>query len=303
MMKKIPERRTAMHFTGQVYRHPMEGYTPLLEVTIGCSHNKCAFCVMYDQTPFSVSPMEHIEEDLKELKSHGYPIRRIYLVNADPFVLSTDKLVKIAERILHYFPEIETITGYASINNFKNKTVEDLRLLKSLRYDQFHIGIETMYAPALEQMNKGFTVEDVYEQIGKLKEAGMTYDALLMVGVAGRGNGARNMEPTVKLLNETRPYMISIMPTSVTPGSRLEAMCDRGEFVEPTEGEMLEEEIALLKALTYDDAFLFGSHTYSLVPVSGYLKTDKEKILARLENGLKTLSPDVLNGILPRGHI
>ena len=51
-----------MNYTGKVYRHPMEAYTPLLEVTIGCSHNKCAFCTMYRETPFRISPLEHIKE-------------------------------------------------------------------------------------------------------------------------------------------------------------------------------------------------------------------------------------------------
>lgn len=88
-----------MHYTGEVYRHPMEGYTPLLEVTIGCSHNKCAFCTIYRNTPFRISKLEHIKEDLVELKFFGHQRKRIYLVNADPFVLSTDKLVEIGELI------------------------------------------------------------------------------------------------------------------------------------------------------------------------------------------------------------
>lgn len=43
-----------MHYTGQVYRHSMEDQVPLLEVTAGCSHNKCSFCTMYLETPFRV---------------------------------------------------------------------------------------------------------------------------------------------------------------------------------------------------------------------------------------------------------
>ena len=292
-----------MHFTGEVYRHPMEGYTPLLEVTIGCSHNKCSFCTMYRKTPFRMSPIEHIKEDLMELKSHGGKITRLYLVNADPFVLSTEKLVTIAELIREYLPTIKTITCYASIKNLKNKSLEDLKKLRALGYNQLHIGLETAYDPALDMMNKGFTNADAYEQLGKLMDAGFEYDALLMLGVAGRNAGLINTEATIQLLSKYKPYMVSIMPTSVTPGSELEAICDSGTYVELTELEMLQEEIAFLKALDVDDScYFFGSHYFNLVPVSGKMG-DREKIIAKLEDAIRTLSPTVLNSTKPRGPI
>ena len=56
-----------MHFTGTVYRNPYWPTWPLLEITQGCTHNKCKFCTMYKEVPFRLSPMEWIEEDLKEL--------------------------------------------------------------------------------------------------------------------------------------------------------------------------------------------------------------------------------------------
>lgn len=126
-----------MHFTGQVYRHPMEAQTQLLEVTAGCSHNKCAFCTMYRKTPFKISALEHIKEDLEELKTYRKTIKRFYLVNAEPMVLSTNKLVAISEMIQTYYPEVETITGYASILNIKNKSLEDLKLQKSINITSF----------------------------------------------------------------------------------------------------------------------------------------------------------------------
>ena len=292
-----------MHFTGEVYRHPMEGNTPLLEVTIGCSHNECSFCTMYRKTPFRMSPIEHVREDLEELRSYNIKIPRIYLVNADPFVLSTEKLINIGEMINEYLPEIETITCYASIKNIMNKSVEDLKKLKALGYNDLHIGLETAYDPALKVMNKGFTNKDAYEQLGKLQEAGIRYDALLMLGVAGKDEGLKNTEATIDLLSTYKPYMVSIMPTSVTPGSPLEEICDNGEYIELTELEMLREEIRFLEALDVDDdCFFFGSHNFNLVPVSGRMK-DRQKIIDHLQNAIDTLSPEVLNSTKPRGAI
>ena len=104
-----------MHQTGQIYRPPSEASVQRLEVTIGCSHNKCSFCTMYRKTPFRVAPLEDVEMDLKELHDRGEKITRIYLTNGDPFVLGTDRLVKIAELVHQYLPEVEVLTCYASI--------------------------------------------------------------------------------------------------------------------------------------------------------------------------------------------
>ena len=193
-----------MHQTGQIYRPPSEASVQRLEVTIGCSHNKCSFCTMYRKTPFRVAPLEDVEMDLKELHDRGEKITRIYLTNGDPFVLGTDRLVKIADLVHQHLPEVEVLTCYASIQNLKAKSLEDLKLLKSVGYDELYVGLETAYAPAVKLINKGFTVEEAYENIGKLKEAGMKYSALLMLGIGGKGHSKESVEATAALLNKYR---------------------------------------------------------------------------------------------------
>jgi len=299
---KNRERKIIMHFTGQVYRHPMEANTPLLQVTAGCSHNKCTFCTMYRKTQFGVSPLDHVREDLEELKSYGKPVKRIFLVNGEPFVLSTDKLIAIGQMINEYFPDIETITCYTSIMNLKRKSLEDLKQLRALKFNELHIGIETAYDPALLQMNKGFTKEEAYENLQKLKEAGIDWDALIMTGVAGKDHGKEHIEETAQLINDFPPYMISIMPTSVPKGSDLEVLRDKGEFLESTELENLEEQKELLRLINVNSAYLFASHVFSLIPVSGPL-SHKSEIIDYIDKRIGEISPQVLNGIKERPNI
>ena len=291
-----------MHFTGQVYRHPMEASTHLLEVTAGCSHNKCTFCTMYRDTKFQVSPMNHIIEDLEEYRAMNPNITRFFLVNGEAFVLSFEKLKTIAELIHSYFPNIDTITCYASIQNIKNKTVEQLKELRALGYNQFHIGLETAFDPALKQMNKGFTKQEAYEQINKLTQAGIEWDSHVMLGIAGKGNSKQHITETVELINTFKPFMVSVMPTGVTKGSELEELVLNGEFTECTELEKLEEEKMLLDMLEFDNAFFFGSHPYNIAPISGPLK-NKNEYINRIDARIKELSSDVLNKSLMRRAI
>ncbi|MFI3174973.1 MAG: radical SAM protein [Bacillota bacterium] len=295
-----------MHYTGQVYRHPIEADTPLLEVTAGCSHNACAFCTMYRETKFRVSPLAHVEEDLQELKSTGRKIKRIFLVNGEPFVLATEKLVEIGKLINQYFPEIETITCYASIKSLRTKTVEDLRRLKELKFDELHIGLESAYAPAILQMNKGFTAEEAYENIEKLKKAGMIWDAIVMTGVAGKGNGEIHIRETAKLINQFPPYMVSLMTTSVSTGTLLEELRDEGKFIECTELEKIEEEKLLISLLDFTkeerDVLFFGGHNYNLIPFNANF-SQKEEMIQYINLQLQRIDEKLLHSAYQRANI
>ena len=84
-----------MHFTGTVYRNPYWPTFPLLEITQGCTHNKCKFCTMYRDVPFRMSPMEWIEEDLREIAEIAPDATTIQLLSANPLALSFEKLEPI----------------------------------------------------------------------------------------------------------------------------------------------------------------------------------------------------------------
>ena len=96
-----------MNYTGTIYRPPFEAASLLLQVTVGCSHNKCSFCYMYPDVPFSVSPLSEVEADIDEA-SRLYPnVERVFLENGDAFVLSADKLEHIADMIHEKLPKVE----------------------------------------------------------------------------------------------------------------------------------------------------------------------------------------------------
>ncbi|MFV0499867.1 MAG: radical SAM protein, partial [Bacilli bacterium] len=94
-----------MHYTGTIWRPPYEASSLLLEATMGCTHNNCKFCTLYDDIPFKfkMSPLEDIEADLKEAKgSFKYlspKVSRTFLIGANPFVLKASRLIEIANLI------------------------------------------------------------------------------------------------------------------------------------------------------------------------------------------------------------
>ena len=92
-----------MHFTEPVYRNPYWPTFPLLQITQGCTHNKCKFCTMYKDVSFRIQPMEWIEEDLQEIAEMKANAKTIQLLSANPLVLTYDKLAPILEMIKNIF--------------------------------------------------------------------------------------------------------------------------------------------------------------------------------------------------------
>ena len=74
-----------MKYTGPTYRPPYEADSLLLQVTVGCAHNKCIFCTMYKDVKFEIESLAQIEKDLKEAKAIFGTAKRVFLVNGDAF--------------------------------------------------------------------------------------------------------------------------------------------------------------------------------------------------------------------------
>ena len=155
-----------MHYSGTTYRPPYESESLLLQVTSGCSHNSCTFCGMYRDMPFEVSPIEEIEEDLASVARYGAMHERMFLVNGDAFCLSFERLVEIAELVHRYLPGIESIGGYASINNVLAKTEDELRELARLGYADFNIGLESGLDDVRAAQRRGHAVQPQHHHGG-----------------------------------------------------------------------------------------------------------------------------------------
>nr|WP_295161530.1 radical SAM protein [uncultured Methanobrevibacter sp.] len=296
-----------MHYTGPVYRHPLEANTPILEITYGCSWNKCVFCNMYHGVKFGASPMEHIEEDLQELAS-VYPsnLRKITVANGDPFALSTKRLLEISDLIREYFPKISVISCQTSIRNIMHKKQEELDQLYEAMYDDLYIGIESGCDDVLKQLNKGYTAKQAYETLEKLQNSKMKYISLLMGGAGGKKYRDAHVRDTAKLLSTYPPKMISIITTGIATGTKLAEMRDNGEFVQLTEREIIEDEIRLIEELDVPgQVYFFGHHQNNVARVSGHLK-NKEALVDGFRkklNELELSKPEILDIALTREYL
>ena len=272
------------------FRPPFEAGSFLLEVTEGCSHNRCSFCTMYRDQQFRILSIDEIEEQLFAAKISADKISRVFLENGDAFALSAEKLSVIAEMVHSYFPKVRTISMYASVKNIIRKSDSELKQLASLGIGDLNIGIESGYDKALKMMEKGYSAKDAEEQLLCLKDAGISFCANIILGAAGSGSSYNNARETAKLLNRTKPYLIFTGTIHADEGCPLYDQMKDGRFEECTFEEYFYEEEVLLNMLELPETYLFGLHPSNVLLVQGKLGTDKDKIMKALYKRRKQLA-------------
>ena len=128
-------------------------------------------------------------------------------------------------------------------------------------------------------MNKAYTADEARDELLRLKAAGFDYGLNVILGGAGAKRRLENAGATAELLNAARPFLIFTGTVHADPGCPLYEDMRSGSFAEPTFGEYLEEEEALLAQLALEDTYFFGAHPSNVVPMRGVLPRDREAML------------------------
>lgn len=277
-----------MHYTGTVWRPPYEAWSALLQVTAGCTHHKCKFCTLYDDIPFKfrLSQLEEIEQDLQELCFHTPDVTRLFLVGANPFVLSTDKLRHIAYLAKQYLTKLKTIGCFARITDIYNKSIAELKVLHSLGYNGITIGVETGDNDALEFMNKGYNADDILSQCQKLDEAGIEYNFFYLTGIYGAGKSEKGVEETLKIFNQLNPKLVGASMLTVYSNSTLSQEIKLGKWVEESETEKFEELKLLINGLQIPTHFA-ALGASNMLQLHGKLPEEKQSLILGIDTLLQ----------------
>ncbi len=249
---------------------------------------------MYKGVPFGMTPMEIIEEDLKELAQDMPHARTIQLLSANPIALSYDRLAPVLEKINEYLPEIRYIYAATRVTDISNKSVEQLKKLKDLGMREISLGVESGDDRVLDRIRKGYHSADIIEQCAKLDEAGIAYWMTFLNGTGGRELSHDHAVHSAEIFSQCHPMTIGTGGLVLFPGTELLAEAERGEFDPLSEKEMLEELRKFAEQLTCDCRFI-THHTISgrNLSTSDFLK-DKALILSELDRQIQKGDTDLM---------
>ena len=272
-----------MHFTSEINRPPFERNSAYLQVTSGCSHNRCAFCGYFKDTGFKRSPIEEIEADIKEIPTFFGAPERIFLQAADGFAATYDTLMKTAELLHKYVPSVKTIGGYARIDDFIDKSVDQLKNMSAVGYANPYVGVESGDDVILKRVNKGYDAKTAREQLEKLTEAGLPIIANFLNGIGGKDYGLSHAQLTAKIYDGIDISMIEVSSLTLIPKTPLYYQKSKGKFVEAGEVERLREMQEFLRCLTNRTIFL-SDHISMPFFVKAPLPDKRDEIIEAIDH-------------------
>ena len=276
-----------MRYEGIVYRPPSEAGSLIIQATLGCPHNRCAFCSMYKDRKFRKRPLEEVIEDLDlALGAYGPDaVRTIFLADGNTAVLPTQKLVAIGEAARQRFPGLERITAYGSAKFLVKKSEEEWRSVAEAGITRVHSGLETGDAVTLEQIGKGITPEQAIEAYRHVKAAGIQLSVYLMVGVAGVERWREHALGSAHVLNQAPPDFVRLRTFVPSAGTPWHERWEQGGLTLLSAHQALEETRLLIENLEGPTSLL-SDHVSNFLDVRGRIPEDKPAMLAQIDEAL-----------------
>lgn len=272
-----------IQYNEPLFRPPSEGRSLIIQITLGCSWNKCAFCEMYTSKQFVARKEEDIFNDIEAFKPWATQIKKVFLADGDPLVLSNRRLMPILRKLRETFPNLSRISTYASPNNINRKSEVELVELKNEGLDLLYVGIESGDDRTLEAIQKGETFESTITGINKAQNVGMDTSVMIITGVGGKVFTKEHALKSAEVLNLTQPKFVSTLV--LTPHKGLDHYRSRfvGEFIELDLKEQLVEMELFMQNLELKETIFRSDHASNRLVLKGILGKDKEQFLKQIK--------------------
>ncbi len=275
-----------IEYEGRVFRPPSEAYSLIVQVTIGCSHNKCTFCDMYKEKRFRVRKIEDVKADFDEARRMYRRVGRIFLADGDALMCRTEHMAELLRYIRELFPECERVTSYGSPASILCKKQEELDLLHSLGLDMIYMGLESGSDEVLRRVNKGETADEIVRAGLMVKAAGMKLSVTCIAGLGSLELSEEHAVKTAEALSRMKPEYIGLLTLLFELDTPLMEDWQAGRFYMMTPREIAAETLVLLEHIDAEGSVFRSNHASNYVNLAGTLNTDREAMCQRLRQAL-----------------
>ncbi len=285
-----------------MFRPPSEGNSLILQVTLGCSWNRCAFCEMYTSKKFHARPEQEVFTEITQAATTIPDVRKIFLADGNAMVLSTERLGRILDHIHTSFPPLQRISAYALPRDIISKTPQELATLQQRGLKLLYVGVETGDDELLKKIDKGETYESTVTALRKARQAGIKLSVMVLTGLGGKSLSHQHAINSARLVNEVQPEFLSTLVLMFPHGlSHFQQRID-WEY-QPLETEEVLQEMEWFISHTRLERTIFRSdHASNYLALKGVLSRDKEMLLNQIkqfltQKNLHSLRPEWLRGL------
>jgi radical SAM superfamily enzyme YgiQ (UPF0313 family) len=276
-----------MHYEGTCIRPPSEAFSILLQVTLGCSHNKCAFCGTYSDKRFAIKDDQIILSDILFASKYMKRQDRVFLMDGDALIIPQKRLVWILEKIREHLPWVKRVGAYANAKSIRMKTLEELVELREKGLGILYLGVETGDEALLKAIRKGTSAENLINMGKKVREAGIKLSVTVLLGIAGKERSLQHARATGELLSAMDPNYVGALTVMLIPGTPLHEDYLGGRFVLPDERELLMELKEMITHTNLSRGLFFSNHASNYLPIKARMPKGKQAALDLIDGALK----------------
>ncbi len=281
-----------MKYEGMIFRPPSEADSLILQVTVGCSYNRCTFCAAYQGKRFRIKSLEEIKEDIDEASS--YNIRRVFLADGDALSIPQKGLIQILSYLKAKLKGLERVGIYANAKDILRKDVEELKALRDLGLGILYLGLESGDPEVLKRIKKNATVDQLIRAGKRVKASGMVLSVTVILGIGGVEGSPAHAVETAKVLSEMDPDYVGALSLMIVPGTPIAKEIEAGTLVLPTPFALIQELETLVANCQFTRCFFASNHASNYLPLRIRLPEEKEEALIRIREVLKRKDPDLL---------
>lgn len=276
-----------MHYIGNVIRPPSEANSIILQVTTGCSHNKCTFCGAYKDQPFTIKDLSVVKEDLQFAKDHCRKQKRLFLADGDVLILSQKRLLNLLSEVRLTLPWVNKVSLYGSAKAVRSKTLSQLQELKSLGLDRVYMGLESGCDTVLQNIRKNDTAKGMIAAAHSVKDAGLFLSVTALLGLGGKEYSLQHSLDTARTLNSMQPNQIAVLTLMILENTPLAQDVKSGMFKLLSPVDILKELYHLVENLNGVRCQFHANHASSYLPLAGRLPKDHQFLLDQISMAIE----------------
>jgi len=276
-----------MYYERMIIRPPSEANSFLLPVTIGCSHNKCAFCGTYIGVKFRIRHPEDIKQDIdKVARNYSWSMRRVFLEDGDALICPQHRLVEVLNHLNKKFPYLDRVGTYATPQAALIKSIDELKELNQLGLKIAYMGVETGDEELLKKVEKGANYDQIVEAGRKLKQAGIALSVTVILGLGGIEGSENHALRTAKILSDIDPDFAGALTIMLVPGTPLHKDWKEGRFPLISPFQSLEELRLIIQNSDFTNCFFTANHASNYLPIKARLPEQKAEVIRLIDDVL-----------------
>jgi radical SAM superfamily enzyme YgiQ (UPF0313 family) len=289
-----------MRYEGMIIRPPSEVDSYILQITYGCSHNKCTFCGTYLDKKFRVRPLSDVLNDIALAGKLIPHTRRVFLCDGDAMMLPTHHLLKILRALQMAFPQLQRVGIYTNARDILTKTDEDLNNLSQNKLTIGYLGLESGCDEILRRIKKGATSDEMIETVEKAQRNNIKMSVIGILGLAGKKLSQKHAIETAKVVSRMNPRYFSLLTLMLVPATELATDYQEGRFdlLEPE--EMVKELRLIVENIDSEPMIFRANHASNYAPLAGTFNKDKKRLLNEIDSyltGKYDFRPEFLRGL------